>query len=83
MNSELTAARVEHPKATRWILGAVGVAALLGAGLFVRHQKSGQSGAPPAGSAGAEARPVPVVVTTASLRDVPVFLDGLGTRCRS
>jgi multidrug efflux system membrane fusion protein len=78
MTSELTAARVEQPKATRWILGAVGVAALLGAGLFVRHQKSGQSGAPPAGSAGAEARPVPVVVTTASLRDVPVFLDGLG-----
>jgi len=78
MNSELTAARVEQPKATRWILGAVGVAALLGAGLFVRHQKPGQGGAPPAGSAGAEARPVPVVVTTASLRDVPVFLDGLG-----
>jgi multidrug efflux system membrane fusion protein len=78
MTSELTAARVEQPKATRWILGAVGVAALLGAALFVRHQKSGQSGAPPAGSAGAEARPVPVVVSTASRRDVPVFLDGLG-----
>jgi multidrug efflux system membrane fusion protein len=77
MTSELTAARVAEPKATRWILGAVGVLALVGAGLFVRGKKAGQSAAPPAGSS-AEARPIPVVVTTVSQRDVPVFLDGLG-----
>jgi membrane fusion protein, multidrug efflux system len=78
MTSELTAARVEQPKATRWILGAVGVLALVGAGLFVRHKKSGESGASPAGSASADARPIPVVITTVTPRDVPVFLDGLG-----
>src|SRR5450432_3301951 len=78
MTSELSAARVEQPKATRWILGAVGVLALVGAGLFARHKKSGESAPAPAGSAGADARPIPVVVTTAAQRDVPVFLDGLG-----
>ena len=78
MNPELTAPRVEQPKATRWILGAIGVLALIGAGLFVRHKKSGESAAAPAGSAGADARPIPVVISTASQRDVPVFLDGLG-----
>jgi multidrug efflux system membrane fusion protein len=78
MTSELTAARVEQPKATRWILAAVGVLALVAAGLFARHQKAGENAAAPAGSAGAEARPIPVVITTAALRDVPVFLDGLG-----
>src|SRR5450432_4502047 len=78
MTSELSAARVEQPKATRWILGAVGVLALVGAGLFARHKKSGESAPAPAGSAGADARPIPVVVTTAAQRDVPVYLDCLG-----
>jgi len=84
MNSELTAARVDppkttqQPKATRWVLGAVGALALAGAVLFARHKKASEGGAAPAGSAAAEARPVPVVITTAESRDVPVFLDGLG-----
>lgn len=85
MNSELTAARVaEHkaahqPKTTRWVLGAIGVLVLGGAVFFARHKKANEGGAAaPAGSAGAEARPVPVVITTAANRDVPVFLDGLG-----
>ena len=78
MNSELTAARVEQPKATRWILGAIGVIALVGAGLVVRAKKAGQSSAAPAGSSGADARPIPVVITVATRRDVPVYLDGLG-----
>jgi len=63
MNSELTATRVEQPKATRWILGAIGVIALVGAGLVVRAKKAGQSSAAPAGSGGADARPIPVVIT--------------------
>jgi multidrug efflux system membrane fusion protein len=78
MNSELTATRVEQPKATRWILGAIGVIALVGAGLVVRAKKAGQSSAAPAGSGGADARPIPVVITAATQRDVPVYLDGLG-----
>lgn len=71
-------ARVEQPKATRWILGGVGALALLGALWFMRGRKEAHGGsAAPAGSA-AEARPIPVVVSTVSRRDVPVFLDGLG-----
>jgi multidrug efflux system membrane fusion protein len=77
MTSELTAPRVEQPKATRWVLGGVLVLGLAGATLFARHKKASSGGAAPAGSA-AEARPIPVVVTTATLRDVPVYLDGLG-----
>ena len=77
MTSELTAGRVQPPQATRWILAGVLVLGLAGATLFVRHNKAGNGAAAPAGSA-AEARPIPVVVANASLRDVPVFLDGLG-----
>ncbi|HEY5377824.1 MAG TPA: efflux RND transporter periplasmic adaptor subunit [Polyangiaceae bacterium] len=77
MTSELTAPRVEQPKATRWVLGGVLVLGLVGATLFVRHEKAASGGAASAGRA-AEARPIPVVVTSASLRDVPVYLDGLG-----
>ncbi len=77
MTSELTAARVEQPKPTRWILAGVLVLGLAGATLFVRHKKAANSAASPAGSA-AEARPIPVVVSNATLRDVPVFLEGLG-----
>src|SRR3954469_12750790 len=77
MTSEVAPARVEQPKATRWVLGAVGVVAIIGAALFVRGRKPAAGQAAPAGSA-AEARPIPVVVATATQRDVPVFLDGLG-----
>jgi multidrug efflux system membrane fusion protein len=77
MTSELTAAHVDQPKATRWILGGVLVLGLAGATLFVRHKKAAGGGAAPAGSA-ADARPIPVVATTATTRDVPVYLDGLG-----
>ncbi|HEX3773531.1 MAG TPA: biotin/lipoyl-binding protein, partial [Polyangiaceae bacterium] len=83
MTSELAAARVGEPKATqsksaRWILGVIGAAVLIGAALFMHHKKSAENGAAPAGSARGESRPVPVVITTAENRDVPVFLDGLG-----
>ncbi|MET0790409.1 MAG: efflux RND transporter periplasmic adaptor subunit, partial [Polyangiaceae bacterium] len=77
MTSEVAPARVEQPKATRWVLGGVGVLALIGAGLVVRGKKTANGPVAPAGSA-AEARPIPVVVSTAAQRDVPVFLDGLG-----
>ena len=35
--------------------------------------------APPAGGRGAGDRPVPVLVATAETRDVPIYLEGLGT----
>lgn len=77
MTSEVARARVEQPKATRWVLGAVGLLALLGAGLFVRGKKA-TTGQPAAVGSAAEARPIPVVVAAVEKRDVPVFLDGLG-----
>ncbi|MEO6600872.1 MAG: efflux RND transporter periplasmic adaptor subunit [Polyangiaceae bacterium] len=77
MNSEAAPMRAEPPKATRWVLGALGLIALLAAGLFVRGKRASNAQAAPAGSA-AEARPIPVVVATVAPRDVPVFLDGLG-----
>ncbi len=77
MTSELTAGRVEPHRSARWILGALLLVGVAGATLFVRHRKSTTSTGAPAGKAG-EARPVPVVLDTATLRDVPVYLDGLG-----
>lgn len=77
MSSEVAKVDVAPPKATRWILAAVGVFVLGGALVFARSKKAAQSPTAPAGSA-AEARPIPVVVATATKRDVPVFLDGLG-----
>jgi multidrug efflux system membrane fusion protein len=76
MTSQVAPARVEQPKATRWVLGAIGLIALIGAGLFVRGRKGTSGQAAPVGSA--EARPIPVVIAVAEKRDVPVFLDGLG-----
>jgi multidrug efflux system membrane fusion protein len=78
MTSELTVGRVEQPKPTRWILGAILVLGLAGATLVMHHKKAASSNsAAPGGNAG-DARPIPVVVSAASRRDVPVYLDGLG-----
>jgi len=79
MTSEVAPGRVEQPKSTRWILLGVGVLALGAAVVFVRMRQATPTGT---GAPGAEstagARPIPVVVTRAANRDVPVFLDGLG-----
>ena len=77
MTSEVAPARVEQPKATRWVLGGVGLLVLVGAGLFAREKKA-TNGQAAAASSAAEARPIPVVVASVAQRDVPVFLDGLG-----
>ncbi len=77
MTTEAAPVRVEQPKATRWVLGGVGLVGLIAVGLFLRHRHEGSAQPAPAASA-AEARPIPVVVSQASQRDVPVFLDGLG-----
>lgn len=62
----------------RWIaVGLVAVASL--AALVVVRARSGAPGAatPPAGAR--EQRPVPVTVAAVARRDVPVYLEGLGT----
>ena len=56
-----------------WILIGVGVLVLLGF-LVMRRGKSSQ----PAGGPGAMNRVVPVGVTPAEKRDVPIWIDGLG-----
>lgn len=63
---------------TRWRKAVVAACAVVALAWFVR-QRSGPAprGATPARGQ-AQARPVPVVVTTVSRRDVPVYLEGLG-----
>src|SRR6187402_3134109 len=79
MTTEVAPARVEQPKSTRWVLAGIGLVVVVGAGLFLRaRQSSKAAGAGAGGATAAEARPTPVVVAKAELRDVPVFLDGLG-----
>ena len=77
MTTELASVRVEQPKLKRWTWLGLALLGVVGAGLYVWTKKAGPSGAAPAGSA-TEARPIPVVVATASKRDVPVFLEGIG-----
>ena len=77
MTTEVAPARVEQPKATRWVLAGIGLLVLVGATVLVSRKKAAPAGAAPANGA-ADARPIPVVVVKAENRDVPVFLDGLG-----
>ncbi|HMK72650.1 MAG TPA: efflux RND transporter periplasmic adaptor subunit, partial [Myxococcaceae bacterium] len=58
----------------RWILATVGVLLLAGVGYRVLGSRSSSSAKGPA-----EARPVPVAVASVSQRDVPIYLEGLGT----
>ncbi|HEX7621949.1 MAG TPA: efflux RND transporter periplasmic adaptor subunit [Anaeromyxobacteraceae bacterium] len=65
----------------RWAAAVVLVlAVLLGAWWFARGrgQASGEGKGGPGGAAAAQ-RPVPVAVAVAARRDVPVFLEGLGS----
>jgi membrane fusion protein, multidrug efflux system len=61
----------------RWILAALGVVLVAGTIWFVR--RSGRQQGPSAGAAQAQQRPVPVVTAPAQQRDLPIYLDGLGT----
>ncbi len=66
----------------RWGLVVVAVLALGGLGALLRRRAQAVRNAPP--PAGREGpgqgdRPVPVLTATAALRDVPVYLEGLGT----
>ena len=61
----------------RWILAALGVVLVAATIWFVR--RSGRQQGPSAGAAQAQQRPVPVVTAPAQQRDLPIYLDGLGT----
>ncbi|MEZ4411081.1 MAG: efflux RND transporter periplasmic adaptor subunit [Polyangiales bacterium] len=56
----------------------VGLVALVAVGLFVRARTT-RAPAAQSGRRDDANRPVPVLLATAELRDVPVFLEGLGT----
>jgi multidrug efflux system membrane fusion protein len=63
------------------LLVVVGAVVALGVVFFTRkHGAPGAAGAgpAPAGSAGVESRPVPVVIAETAQRDVPIYLEGLG-----
>jgi multidrug efflux system membrane fusion protein len=66
----------------RWVVGLV-VAAVLAVAIVVvrgRGRSQEQAGAAPeARGAGGGDRPIPVLVAPAETRDVPIYLEGLGT----
>jgi multidrug efflux system membrane fusion protein len=67
-------------RTTRFVLAAIGVAFLIGFTLFLRGQSARANATPaPAASASAGERIVPVGTATATRKDVPVLLEGLGT----
>jgi multidrug efflux system membrane fusion protein len=64
----------------RWVVGLIVAALLIGVGVrrWRAHQAESSSSAATAAKAGAD-RPVPVLVATATARDVPIYLEGLGS----
>jgi membrane fusion protein, multidrug efflux system len=62
-----------------WLAGGAAVALLLGGVWFFGRGTGSRAGASPGASASAAAaRPVPVVVADAQLKDVPIYLEGIG-----
>lgn len=69
--------------ATRWVLIVLGAILLAGGFYFTRKHAAttaANDGPKPgaSGSAAAEGRPVPVLITKVEKRDVPIYLEGLG-----
>jgi membrane fusion protein, multidrug efflux system len=70
---------------TRWLLLLIGIALIGSVGFYFNHQKgatdrdasAGRSGKP--GSRAGPGGPVPVVAGVVEKRDVPIYLDGIGT----
>jgi multidrug efflux system membrane fusion protein len=71
-----------HPPARagrRWIWGALALV-VLALGLWALRARTGAKGAPGAQPPGAQqARAVPVVAAAVARRDVPIYLEGLGS----
>lgn len=61
-----------------WILSIVGIAAVIAGGITWRHVSS-SAATPLAASADIAPAPIPATLGTAERKNVPVFLDGLGT----
>lgn len=61
-----------------WIFSLVGVAAVVAGGITWRHISS-SAATPPAASADIAPAPIPATLGTAERKNVPVYLDGLGT----
>lgn len=62
-----------------WIFAGVGAALVLGGVWFFGHKDTARSGAAAAASgSAAAARPVPVVIGEVQLKDVPIYLEGIG-----
>jgi multidrug efflux system membrane fusion protein len=64
----------------RWVVGLVVAAVVVVAIVLVRGRgrSQGQAGAAPDARGGGD-RPIPVLVAPAETRDVPIYLEGLGT----
>ncbi len=70
-------------RSKRWVMVVIGLALLVGGGLLLRSRMAARTGVAHPAAAGASAaqaqRPVSVVVAPVVRRDVPVFLEGLGS----
>jgi membrane fusion protein, multidrug efflux system len=67
-------------KSRRWILGGLALVAVLAATAWLVRSRSAGAGAGPAAAGDAAAqRVVPVASATVARRDVPTWLEGLGT----
>jgi len=70
-------------KTARLVTALLGVAAIVGVILFMRHQSApaggGSAGASASGTPSGTDRAVPVTTATVTRKDVPVILEGLGT----
>lgn len=69
------------PPKRRWGVVVFGVLALVGLVLALRYRASAQQrgNASAHGDSATQDRPVPVLVATVEVRDVPIYLEGLGT----
>lgn len=61
-----------------WLVAGLSFALLLGGAWFFRSHAVSRAGGSTAPSGSAAPRPVPVVVADVQLRDVPVYLEGIG-----
>ena len=70
-------------RSKRWVMVVIGLALLVGGGLLLRSRMAARTGVAHPAAAGASAaaaqRPVPVMVAPVARRDVPIYLEGLGS----
>src|SRR5262245_2333761 len=70
----------QRPTRRRLLLVIAGMVLAILAGWGIAHRRpAGVGGAGPAGMTRGQSGPVPVVEGVVSTKDVPIYLDGLGT----